>query len=622
MEVLMLKFGALLFTFALAATDLSAAVSVSLSAPSSTIEVGQTLTITATAKDSATTATRFSYQFTVRPHNNGPWIVMQDYYWNNTFPWTPSDHEGVYDIGVTAWSEATRNSAPTYFVVTVNPRVTGSTPILTSTANALVALYSAPACSAPAQMRVQFKSASTNPVYTAYKPCDGLTMNFYLGGVLPRTTYTVQHFLSTGAAGPQLSWSTGSIPSDVQIPNNFTISGPQPPTSVNYPFLLHATIGASTYASDVKGNVVWYRTPNQPPNAGYLMRLVPGGTFLALDSDPVNSKQACGTAPPLSCGDHQFVREYDLAGNIVRSTSWAVVNDYVNQVRALQRLPPVRFNFFSHDALRLPNGYTVILATNEQVKTLEKGGTQDVLGDTVAVLNTDLQVVWTWDAFDFLDVNRQTIGAPCTPGGAGCPAQFFNKQPNGQPYKVAVDWTHANSLFYDSSDGNLIISFRHQSWAIKVDYANGTGSGKIIWKLGYGGSFTLPGGYPVTDWFSGQHDVEVHSNGVLTLFDNNVPSTVTQQPGGNAHGQAWTLDTKDMIATPIENIDLGVVAIAGGTAQWLANGNSYAWQAGFVNNDQEQSFEYTPSGNLLFHEQSDSEAYRAFRVADLYTPTP
>ena len=49
-------------------------------------------------------------------------------------------------------------------------------------------------------MKVVFTAPATNPVSTPYQPCDGLTMNFYLGGVLPSTTYTVQHFLSNGDA--------------------------------------------------------------------------------------------------------------------------------------------------------------------------------------------------------------------------------------------------------------------------------------------------------------------------------------------------------------------------------------------------------------------------------------
>jgi arylsulfate sulfotransferase len=609
----------LLILTVLAGTPLYASVSVQLNVPVSTISVGQTLTVTATAQDSKAASTRFSYEFTVRPHLQGPFIVMQDYYWNSTFPWTPSDHEGVYDIGVTAWSQKTGDSAPTYITVHVNPRVTAGTPVLSNTNNTLVALYSAPACTAPAQMRVQFEpTGSTTPVFTPFKPCNGLTMNFYLAGMLANTVYNVQHFLSTGAAGPQLTYTTGSVPTNVSLPTHVRLAGPQPPTSTLYPYLLHATIGGTPYATDLNGNVVWYRTPNVPLDSGYMGHPIAGGTFLTIDDDPADSKVVCKGASPVSCGDHQFLREYDLAGNIVRSTSWAVVNDKVNDLRAAQGKAQVRLNFFSHEGIRLPNGYTVTLATDEQVKNLTTGP-QDVFADIVIVLDTNWQVVWTWDAFDYLDINRTSLKATCVTGGPGCPAQFFSKKPNGQLYTVALDWTHANSVFYDPRDGSLIVSFRHQSWAIKINYNNAKGNGDIIWKLGFDGDFALASGLPVTDWFSGQHDVEFQSNGQLTLFDNNNASTVTQQPGGFAHGQAWNLDTSTMTATPVVNIDLGVFSAAVGSAAMLSNGN-YEWQAGFVNNDQALTYEYTPSGTLVFKDEINSLSYRSFRMANLYTP--
>ena len=342
-----------------------------------------------------------------------------------------------------------------------------------------------------------------------------------------------------------------------------------------------------------------------------------GGTFLTIDDDPVDSKAVCGANNP-GCGDHQFLREYDLAGNVIRSTSWAVVNDKVNALRTQQGGSQVRLNFFSHEAIRLPNGYTVTMATDEQVKHLTSG-TQDVFGDIIIALDTNWQVVWAWDSFDYLDINRMTIGATCVKAGPGCPSQFFQKQPNGKLYTQALDWTHGNSICYDTRDHNLIINFRHQSWAIKVRFLDGMGSGDIIWKFGYGGSFSLAPGYPVDSWPSGEHDVRFQSNGLLALFDNNNASTVTNQPGGTAHGQAWNLDLSNMVATPIENIDLGVVSQAVGSAALLSNGN-YEWQAGFINNNEAQTFEFTPAGALVYKQQSDSLTYRSFRMPDLYTP--
>ena len=168
----------------------------------------------------------------------------------------------------------------------------------------------------------------------------------------------------------------------------------------------------------------------------------------------------------------------------------------------------MRLNFFSHEAIRLPNGYTVTLATDEQVKHLNSG-TRVVFGDVVIALDTNWQVVWAWDAFDYLDINRMTIGGTCVRGGPGCPSQFFQKQPNGQPYTQALDWTHANSIYYDPRDHNLVVSFRHQSWAVKINFVDGRGSGDIMWKFGFDGSFALAAGYPVDSWPEGQETAKL-----------------------------------------------------------------------------------------------------------------
>ena len=604
---------------------LYANVSVQLTAPTSTIAVGQTLSFTATAQDSAASATYFSYQFTVRPHNNGQFSVMKDYYWTNTFYWTPTDYEGYFDIGVTAHSGVTGAYGSAETTVYVGSRVTGSAPAVSGTNNALVALFSAPACSAPGQMRVRFRpispSSRGNSVYTPYKDCNGLSMNFYIGGMIANTAYTMQDFLYSDSgvtSGPSVTYTTGSVPSNVNIKNHFRLAGPAAPTSVFYPYLLHGTISSTPFATDLDENVVWYLAGAIPNDTGYLTHPIAGGTFLIIQDDRAASALVCPPGASGSCGDHQFLREFDMAGNAIRETSWTHLNTEMNNLRASQGKSSVRLSYISHEGIRLPNGYTVTMVTDEQVKN-SNSGPKDYLGDAIVVLDNNWQVVWTWDVFDYFDVNRQTVGGACAPNGPGCPPHFYNVQANGQPYSQAGDFSHGNSIFYDSSDGNFILSFRDQSWVVKVNYANGAGDGHILWKLGYGGSFQLPAGYPVTDWFSGQHDPEIEANGLLTLFDNNNASSATQQPGGTAHGQAWQLDTVRNIATPVENIDLEVGSSVVGSAVLLSNGN-YEWQAGYVDNSYAQTLEFTPSGTLVYKEQSDSFSYRSFRLRDLYTP--
>lgn len=603
---------------ALAASSAVASVSVRLTAGTSTIPVGETVTVTATASDSTNSHATFTYQFTVRPGGIGNWIVTKNFYHTNTFSWTPIGEQGFNQIGVTALS-STGATGTAVFDVDVTSRVTGSTPVISSTRNPLVALYSAPPCASPNQVRVLFSaSAHGQSQVTPAAPCNGLSLNFYLAGMRENTTYYVQQQeLRSGSVvsvGPQMTYRTGSIPSDIVIPNHFRLTGPALPTSVTYPFELRAPLGPATFATDLNENVVWYLPLNEL-GGGYLTRLVTGGTLLAIMSDQPN--------------DQKYLRELDLAGNIIRETNWTVLNQEMNSLRASQGKPPVRLIYFSHEALRLPNGYTATLVTDEQVRN-QGAGPVDVLGDAVVVLDTNLGAVWTWDAFDSNalgpHITREAVipNSVCTQGGPGCPPKFYNLAPNGQPYTKANDWTHANSIYYDPSDGNLIVSLRNQAWVLKLAYENGRGNGNTIWTLGYQGSFSLPGGSPVSDWFVGQHDVEIQSaNGLLTLFDNNNANTASGQTGGTAHGQAWRLDLTHMIATPVVNINLGVVSPAVGSAQFLVNGSSgtYDFQAGFIDGNQAQSFEYTPSGELLWRNQTDSLSYRGFRLSSMYAPT-
>ena len=56
-----------------------------------------------------------------------------------------------------------------------------------------------------------------------------------------------------------------------------------------------------------------------------------------------------------------------------------------------------------------------------------------------------------------------------------------------------------------------------------------------------------------------------------------------------------------------------------GSEALLSNGN-YHWQAGFINNNEAQTFETTPSGTEVYKEQVDRLTYRAFRIANFYEP--
>ena len=292
------------------------------------------------------------------------------------------------------------------------------------------------------------------------------------------------------------------------------------------------------------------------------------------------------------------LREIDLAGNPLRETNIDAVNA---QLRA--RGQEIIFGFH-HEFERLPNGNIATLGWTQ--RTIAVGGPPTrYAGDMLIVLDENLQVVWTWDAFDHLDVARGPVdGGLCT--GAPC------------PLTGAVDWLHDNAISWSPSDGNLLISVRRQDWVIKIEYARGRGDGHVIWRLGQGGDFALNTSDPDA-WFSRQHYAHYLDDSTLLLFDNGNRRQETD-PGAHSRGQAWRLDEHAMTATPVLNIDLGNYSGELGTAERMPNGNfvfnsgSQATPSGQIG----QSIEVRPDGTKAYVLEVAAMDYRSFRMSSLY----
>lgn len=78
--------------------------------------------------------------------------------------------------------------------------------------------------------------------------------------------------------------------------------------------------------------------------------------------------------------------------------------------------------------------------------------------------------------------------------------------------KKGFDYCHGNAIA-EASDGNLLVSFRNLNAIYKIDHH----SGKLIWQLGgKHNSFRFAN----DKGFSGQHDVRMHADGTISLFDN------------------------------------------------------------------------------------------------------
>jgi hypothetical protein len=206
-------------------------------------------------------------------------------------------------------------------------------------------------------------------------------------------------------------------------------------------------------------------------------------------------------------------------------------------------------------------------------------------------------------------------------GRGGCPPVFLAKQANG--------WLHSNAVSYMPEDGNFVISIPEQDWVVKVDYENGKGSGKVLWRLGKDGDFKTNSADPYP-WFSFQHDAgpEAGSGLLLMLDDGHRRKDIYKD--ANNRGQAWAIDEKTHTATPVMNLDLGEYSVAVGSAQKLANGD-YSFESGFIlgvpprgpakESEWSQTTEVTPEGKITFKQRADgSLTYRSFRVPDMYTP--
>lgn len=500
--------------------------------------------------------------------------------------WTASDHEGAYEIEVTVRNRDTGETATASERYEMLSRVTGGAPVISETANPLVFLYSAPACPAGSRMRVQFRSPEGNIQSTPNKPCrPGLSMNFYLAGMRANATYTVSHTIDDvaqpGAAQP-LRLTTPEV--DLNLAAYQVI---RPATGDG--ILLLSTPFQVTTATDLNGNLVWYYSESLT----FLTRPAEDGLFLGILQDYSADES------------YQIVRCFDLAGVTVQETNAARINEQ------LVKLGRRKIGSFHHEALRLPAGKILVLASNEQVMTdVYRPGSVNVIGEAVLVLDQDLRVVWSWDAFDHLDLGRQALlGHTCAPGAGGCPPLYQVSE--------GADWLHANSLQL-TPDGNILLSVRHQDWVIKIDYDNGQGSGNILWRLGKQGDFRVVSNDP-DPWFSHQHDARLLGDGsTFLVFDNGNVRRQTD-PEASSRGQVFQLDEQNRVAVPVLNAVFGYSG-ALGSAQKLRNGN-YHFNTGFLDGGRKgQSLEIDAAGNIVYAIEFATPVYRSFRLPDLYTP--
>jgi arylsulfate sulfotransferase len=546
--------------------------------------------------------------------NGGPFRIVRDFSQSRDFAWMPALFEHDAAVRVTARNNDTKETAEADTRFHIVARATSKSPFIAATSNPLVALFSGPPCPKGNEFRVAFRAEGEESISrTPPEPCRGtISSNVLVAGMRADTEYRMRSEWNGAGGGKHSEWlpfRTGILdgnlaPVSVAVPRSGRDSG-----GVIIYSAASAASSAHPLATDLQGRVVWYLR-----SADFLTRVLPGGHFLVLAEGDNSSN---------TIRRNQLLRELDLAGNIIRETNASRVAEQLES-RAIhsecRKGGKECLSAFHHEAIRLPNGHTLAVTGLERMMPAGTQGAKDpvdILGDVVVELDEEFQVVGMWNGFDHLDVNRASLGnSKCQegPGRGGCAAVFLASQANG--------WTHSNALNYIPSSGDFLISMPEQSWVLKIDYKNGKGSGKVIWRLGKDGDFTVKSDDPYP-WFSYQHDAgfEPVGSNILTLFDNG-HARHDQDATAKSRGQVWQIDEEKRTATLMRSMNMQVYSSAVGSAQTLKNGG-YSFEAGY--NDFPispfgRTVETDRDGRIVFAvDVNGLLVYRSYRVDDMYS---
>lgn len=592
----------------LRATEPTVSVRLLTSVPSPQA-VGTAIGLTSLLGPETPEMTPVVYQYSVSI-NGGPFRIVRDFSQDYAFAWAPELFEQSATIRVKVRNNENNATGQAEMPFQILSRVKGNAPLVTPTSHPLVALFSAPPCPAGSQFRVAFQAGGEAVMSrTPSEPCRGsISSNVYVAGMRADTEYRLRSEVTTGSKVAPCHWLPfhtgmldGHFPAVVVVTPHAT--SPEPPEPVIIFSAMSLSGGVRPFATDLQARVIWYLR-----SADSVTRVIPGGRFLVL-ADGLNSVN--------QTHEGQVLRELDLAGNIVRETN---VGRIAEQLESRGIHSDCHKNGrecvsgFHHEAIRLPNGHTLVVAGIERMMPTGTQGSKvpvDVLADLVIDLDEEFQVAGMWNAFDHLDLTRKSLNeAKCHTGEGGCPAILLADEANG--------WLHSNSLNYIPSTGDFMVSMPEQNWVLKIDWKDGKGSGKVLWRLGKDGDFKAESKEP-NPWFSFQHDAGFEPVGseFLTLTDDGDPTG--KDTKAVVRGQVWKLDEDKHIATLVYNAPLGVNTHCCGSMQVLKNGG-YSAVAGWQPRIGGRVTDLDKDGKAVFAvDVTGVIDYRSYRVEDMYS---
>jgi hypothetical protein len=276
--------------------------------------------------------------------------------------------------------------------------------------------------------------------------------------------------------------------------------------------------------------------------------------------------------------------------------------------------PAVDFDFH-HDNERLPNGNTLILAS--QTVTIPTISPFPLMDDVIIEVDPDGNIVWSWQTYEHF----HEFG--------------FSQEGLELIYQSGGDWAHANSInaippnnhvLPALAEGNIIVSQRNTNCVFIIDKATGA----IVWKRGPDDHVTY-----------GQHDPHMIKQGLvgagnILVFDNGsgtgTPLRKTPAPGYSRVHEidptapptnefAWTYRHQD---SGLSNFLFFANVVSG--AQRLPNGNTL-----ICSGARGRLFEITPNKDIVWEWMSPfvglagaAESliiFRAYRLDYDWAPT-
>jgi len=288
--------------------------------------------------------------------------------------------------------------------------------------------------------------------------------------------------------------------------------------------------------------------------------------------------------------------------------------------------------FIQHEIIKLPNGnymgfipiveehpvptYINFTEKNEPFSWedecqlyIEYNENYDWKGEKIVEWHKDTgEIVWEWNVFDYFSLKDFDYLAGHWETACNTSASF--------------DWIHFNALFFNESDNSLYVSSRHLDRITKIDYT----TKNIIWNLGIpwlGDEVLVP-----DTLFSGQHGLQILSNGNIVTLDNGIHSQYTTSEITSPVTRAIEIEVVENDGNFSANtvwsytLPYDLYGALSGNAQKLNNGNYLINTIGNI--DGAYSVEVTQDGEVAWKcrynlgEYATGPLYRAMRIKGLY----